>query len=211
MSSDHSASIQAILVVHAACGALALLASAVALATAKGSRPHVLAGRTFAAAMLVGLALAVPAIAARANVLLGLVGAFSAWLVLRGARAFRVQRHGPTAFDRALVWVPRLAGAGLVGSSAPSIANTGSLTGFGAVALGLGLVALWLSSGDAPPTDRAAATRAHLSGMLGATIAATTAFLAVNGAGLGLPEIVLWLGPTAVGTPAIIWWSRGVR
>ncbi len=39
--------------------------SGVALATAKGSRPHVLAGRTFAAAMLVGLALAVPAIAAR--------------------------------------------------------------------------------------------------------------------------------------------------
>ena len=49
----------------------------------------------------------------------------------------------------------------------------------------------------------------HLSAMLGACIAATTAFLVVNAQAAGLPRtsMIVWLAPTIVGTPAIAIWT----
>lgn len=48
----------------------------------------------------------------------------------------------------------------------------------------------------------------HLSMMLGGTIAVVTAVLVVN---ISVqPAWILWLLPTAIGTPAIIWWNRRV-
>jgi hypothetical protein len=48
----------------------------------------------------------------------------------------------------------------------------------------------------------------HLSAMLGATIATLTAFSVTN---LHVqPQIILWLGPTILLTPVIIWWKQKV-
>jgi hypothetical protein len=49
----------------------------------------------------------------------------------------------------------------------------------------------------------------HLSAMLGACIAATTAFLVVNAQVAGLPRtsMIVWLAPTLIGTPAIAVWT----
>ena len=75
----------------------------------------------------------------------------------------------------------------------------------------LGLVAgiqglyYWLRK----PTDRMHWWFRHMSAMLGACIAATTAFLVVNApaAGLSRTSIIVWLAPTIVGTPAIAIWT----
>jgi uncharacterized membrane protein len=49
---------------------------------------------------------------------------------------------------------------------------------------------------------------AHMGNMLGACIAATTAFAIAAGRRIGLPgdSLVIWLGPTAIGLPAIAIW-----
>ena len=49
---------------------------------------------------------------------------------------------------------------------------------------------------------------AHLSRMLGGTIAAVTAFLLIQ---LDTNSIIVWLAPTAVLTPLIVLWSAKVR
>jgi hypothetical protein len=48
-----------------------------------------------------------------------------------------------------------------------------------------------------------------MSAMLGACIAATTAFLVVNAPAAGLPRtsMIVWLAPTLVGTPATAIWT----
>ena len=48
----------------------------------------------------------------------------------------------------------------------------------------------------------------HLSAMLGATIAASTAFLVTNFS--VQPAIILWLLPTVVLVPVILWWKARV-
>jgi len=48
----------------------------------------------------------------------------------------------------------------------------------------------------------------HLSAMLGATIAALTAFLVTNF--VVQPAIILWLAPTVVLVPVIVWWKQRV-
>jgi hypothetical protein len=50
----------------------------------------------------------------------------------------------------------------------------------------------------------------HMAAMLGACIAATTAFLVVNAGRLGLEtfSLAVWLSPTVVGVPTIVLWSR---
>jgi hypothetical protein len=53
----------------------------------------------------------------------------------------------------------------------------------------------------------------HMSSMLGACIAATTAFLVVNAQRWGLEtfSIVVWLAPTFIGVPAIAIWTAYYR
>jgi hypothetical protein len=53
----------------------------------------------------------------------------------------------------------------------------------------------------------------HMSSMLGACIAATTAFSVVNANNLGLQtfSLIVWLAPSVVGVPAIAIWTRYYR
>jgi uncharacterized membrane protein HdeD (DUF308 family) len=45
---------------------------------------------------------------------------------------------------------------------------------------------------------------AHIGGMMGSYLGAITAFIVNNGTRIPLPEVLLWLGPTAFLTPLII-------
>ncbi|HEY3917170.1 MAG TPA: hypothetical protein VGL83_05230 [Stellaceae bacterium] len=49
----------------------------------------------------------------------------------------------------------------------------------------------------------------HLGRMVGAMIAATTAFAVVNLT--QLPQLVPWLGPTAIGVVLIVYWNIRVH
>ena len=62
----------------------------------------------------------------------------------------------------------------------------------------------WRDWAREPVTGKARIAR-HLGRMLGGTIATITAAGVVN---LGfLPDLVVWLGPTAIITPFIFWWT----
>lgn len=198
----------ALILVHAGVGGVSLLAGLIALVSAKGGVLHRRSGRVFAVGMLLALVLSVPAIVERGNLLLGLVGPFTAWMVVRGGRVFAVQKRGEAAVDRALGVVPWIVGAGLSGVGVWVSVRQGTPLGFGGVAVGLGCAALVLARAPRLPADRSAAVRAHISAMVGAMIAAVTALVSVNLSESGLPTLVLWLGPTALGVPVILFFSR---
>jgi hypothetical protein len=54
---------------------------------------------------------------------------------------------------------------------------------------------------------------AHMGNMLGACIAATTAFAIAGGRRIGIPgdSLLTWLGPTTIGVPMIFLWIRYYR
>jgi hypothetical protein len=53
----------------------------------------------------------------------------------------------------------------------------------------------------------------HMSSMLGACVAATTAFAVVNASNLGLQtfSLIVWLAPSVIGVPTIAIWTRYYR
>lgn len=198
------------IVLHAIAGSLVLLAAVVALFSAKGGRIHRRAGRVFAVSMLVAVALAAVAIVAKANVLLATLGPFSAWMAAAGWRAG--QNRPAASVDRAL----SIAGlVSVVGMLALGIWGLIHQAGLWPVPLVLGCFGALLVRSEwrrvRGPADRKARIRAHIGLMLGATIAATTAFAAVNLPQLGVPPLLIWLGPTAVGVPLMRLYSRAYR
>ena len=74
------------------------------------------------------------------------------------------------------------------------------------IANGISQLRYWLR----PPTHRMHWWFEHMGAMLGACIAATTAFLVVNAGRLGLEtfSLAVWLSPTVVGVPTIVLWTR---
>ena len=110
-----------------------------------------------------------------------------------------------------LAGVVALAGLGMLGWGAQGImAGSGAqpviLVAFGSIGLTMAL-ADWRDWARGPVAGKARIAR-HLGRMLGGTIATITAAGVVN---LGfLPDLVVWLGPTALITPVIFWWTARV-
>ncbi len=195
---------------HAVAGAVVLVAAGGALFTRKGSPNHRRAGRVFAVGMVLAVALASVAIVARANVLLATLGPFSAWMAAAGWRAGQSRPAGKV--DRVLLVGGVLSVASmLVLGTWSMMTQTGMwpvplvLSGFGAL-----LVRSEWRRGQRA-SDRKERIRAHIGLMLGATIAATTAFAAVNLSASGLPPLLIWLGPTFVGVILMRVYSRPYR
>ncbi len=145
----------------------------------------------------------------RAGLFLFFVSILTAASVSSGVRVLRTKnRVGPHLhwWDiglAALLTVSSVAAAiyGLVGGAPLFVAFSliGLLTGGGQLAY-------WLRSPRAPMHW----WFEHMSSMLGACIAATTAFLVVNAQRWGLDtfSILVWLAPTIAGVPAIAIWTR---
>lgn len=104
-----------------------------------------------------------------------------------------------------------LAGLGMLGWGAQGVlagsrAEPVILLAFGSIGLTMTL-ADWRdwARGSVTGKDRIAR---HLGRMLGGTIATITAAGVIN---LGfLPDLMVWLGPTALITPVIFWWTARV-
>ena len=204
---------EGLLWVHIIAGMTGLVSALVAVVTrwAGRHRAHVWSGRVFFGGMMVAVATAVPLALLGANVFLLLIALFSGYLAFSGWRAAR-HRSGEPA------WVD-LGAAGLM------LAASVVMLGYGGVKLyeghGLGLPLMVFGAiggavsaghlrrwrrGEIKGRERIAH---HLTMMLGATIAAVTAFVVTNIT--FEPSVVLWLAPTALITPLIVAWSRRVR
>ena len=200
-----------ILSFHIAGGVTALVTAAGALMTSKGDRWHVYSGRAFALGMLVVFLTALPMTFIRPNLFLFLIAVFSFYLVLTGW--LRARNHGgaPVLGD----WVAAIAMAATsiaMFVRAIALIRAGDSMGivlltFGGVGSVFAIGDLYFLRGNRYRGDFRIA--AHLTRMLAGTIAAVTAFTVVN---VRLePAFVVWLAPTLVLTPVIVYWNVRVR
>ena len=112
------------LILHVACGSVALLTAAMAFMTEKGPRFHAKVGRVYGGAMVgVGLT-AVILWALGATVFLLFIAFFSTYLVLSGWRMGRNRKGSVDGQDRALILFGSIGGLGLLAMSV-SILITG--------------------------------------------------------------------------------------
>ena len=132
------------LILHVACGSVALLTAAMAFMTEKGPRFHAKVGRVYGGAMVgVGLT-AVILWLLGATVFLLFIAFFSTYLVLSGWRMGRNRKGSVDGQDRALILFGSIGGLGLLAMSV-SILITGEGPfgdgrGFAAVPLVFGLL-----------------------------------------------------------------------
>ena len=199
----------AVLTLHAAGGAVALVAGPLAMLARKGGSRHRLTGRCYGGAMLLTAASALCLALATRNALLLTIAVFSHFLVFTGWRALHQRRlhergrwvgHGARWFDW-LVAALTLAFSGglLVTGLSPGGDVTELFFGAGGSVLALREM-LHLTGRGVRPGDWLVR---HMVGMSAAYIATVSAFAVVTLA--MLPRPVAFIGPTLIGTPLIAW------
>ncbi len=200
-----------LLAFHIAGGVTALGTAVGALATSKGDRWHIYFGRAFALGMLVVFLTALPMTFLKPNRFLFLIALFSFYFVLTGWLRARNRSGTPVPAD----WIASTAmtiTAIAMGVWGITMLRAGDSMGTVLLTLGGigGAFALrdlyFLRSNRYRGAVRIAD---HLSRMLGGTIAAVTAFTVVNVR--FDPAFVVWLAPTVVLTPLIVYWNVRVR
>lgn len=196
-----------LLYVHILSGATALLTAVIPVLTKKGGINHVRAGRVYALAMTVVFLTALPLAVLGGDVFLLIIAVFSFYLVFAGWRFARNRGAKPLWVDWTSTSIMAATGlamwvySAVIGLSGDSSWIT--LVVFGTIALALSLV-------DAQYHRRwseSAATRIqrHLTNMLAGTIATITAVAVVNVS--FDPAWIIWIAPTALITPLIVWWN----
>ncbi|WP_436903207.1 hypothetical protein [Halovenus halobia] len=192
-----------VLGVHVLAGVLALLAGLGAIATKKGRNRHNTAGKAYVAAMGVVVVTAVPLAVWIESWFLLAIAIFSGYLVVSGYRIIRRRRRRverPTKRDYLLQGSMLSAGAVMLATGGLGTVELGPvLVVFGVIGIVLAVRELWTlrRAGGAPWIDR------HITYMGGGYIATVTATVTVNLT--MLPPLARWLGPTAVGTPLIVY------
>jgi uncharacterized membrane protein len=212
-----------ILALHVAAGTTALVSMWIPMFAKKGARLHRKAGQVFVGAMTTVSITALVLAGARflfdarpearqAGLFLLFVGILTGAAVSSGVRVLRAKnRVGP----RLHWWDVGIAGllvAASIGMAAYGLAvGTTLFVAFSGIGLltGGGQLAYWLRAPRSPMHW----WFEHMSSMLGACIAATTAFLVVNASrwGLGTFSLAVWLAPTVIGVPAIAIWTGYYR
>src|SRR5688500_17724696 len=208
-----------ILALHVVAGTMALVSMWIPMIAKKGARLHRNTGKVFVGGMAtVAVTAAVLAFARfildptpqgrRAGLFLLFVSVLTAASVSSGVRVLRAKnRVGPHLhwWDLGIAGLLTVAS---LGAAAYGLAMGATLfVAFAVIGLltGGGQLAYWLRAPRSPMHW----WFEHMSSMLGACIAATTAFLVVNADrwGFGTFSIAVWLAPTIVGAPAIAIWT----
>jgi hypothetical protein len=212
-----------LLAIHVAGGATALLSMFIPLVSPKGGLTHRRAGWVFVTGMTV---VAVTAFLLSGTRFLtdpsqaGRVGAaFLFYIALltgagvsAGIRVLRAKRRTTRHRQPWDISMATLLTAGGILLAAYGLAiGQALLIAFAIIGLinGGGQLAYWLR----PPAEPMHWWYEHMNQMLGACVAASTAFVVNNAARLALPNtsLLVWLGPAAVGVPAGIIWTRYYR
>ena len=212
-----------ILYLHIAGGAAALLSMFIPLLTKKGGQTHRRAGWVFVAGMTMVSITALLLAGTRwvsdptprgreAGAFLFFVSILTATSVSAGVRVLRAKTRTVAHRHPWDLGLPALRAVASLTAAAYGLGTGNQLfTAFSVIGLlgGGGNLAYWLT----PPSHPMHWWFEHMSNMLGACIAATTAFLVVNAGNLGLQtfSFVVWLTPTVIGVPTIAIWTRYYR
>ena len=199
-----------LLCIHIACGFISLVCSLGAMISPKGYYRHRRFGTYFFYGMTGVFITAIPMAIMKHLLFLFLIAIFSYYLAFSGRRYARNRLGWPAKIDWvvscAMLFVSAI--MILLGIYHFNLDNYQCI-----VLIVFGVIGGIISTSDLKTYRMQSAVgrlriAKHLSAMLGATIAAITAFSVTN---LSFkPEIVIWLGPTVLLVPVIIWWKSKV-
>jgi hypothetical protein len=196
------------LVLHIAGGTIALISGLVAMLTAKGSKPHRLAGKIYFGGMTaVFVGAVIVAIGHHKDFLL-MVGFFSYYLTVRGYRVLFLKKlnqgQKPVLVDWVIISVSAIFILALFGWGIWALTLRSGMGMTGIVFGAIGSVFLFkdVRSFVSPPKEKMHWWFTHIGSMAGSYISAVTAFVVVN---IQLPQYnwVLWVLPTVIGSVLI--------
>ena len=199
---------QYLLFIHIIAGTVSLLAAALAVASGKEKKEHILAGRTYFWGMFLIFITAIPMSIISSNLFLFPVAIFSFYLAYAGMRFGRNRTGIASTFDWAAVGLMILSGIAMWCLATLYFINNNTqyitLTVFGFIAISLGY-ADFRSYRNKSAIGKKRIAR-HLTNMLAGTIAVITAVLVTN---VNIePVFIFWILPTILITPLIFWWHR---
>ena len=194
---------QYLLFIHIIAGTVSLLAAALAVASGKEKKEHILAGRTYFWGMFLIFITAIPMSIVSSNLFLFLVAIFSFYLAYAGMRFARNRTGIASTFDWAAVGLMILSGIAMWCLATLYFINNNTqfitLTVFGFIAISLGY-ADFRSYRNKSAIGKKRIAR-HLTNMLAGTIAVITAVLVTN---VNIePVFIFWILPTILITPLI--------
>jgi amino acid transporter len=196
---------------HVVAGNIALLAAAGAVVASKGGRAHAWVGRAFTVGMTVIFLTAIPMTVMKPNLFLFLIALFNAYLTSTGWLRATNRKGVPTRSEWTLAIAMVLTAVVMGGRGIVMLAAGDSMGTVLVVFAGIGGVLgvrdlAGLRAHRFRGKERIAS---HLTRMLGGTIGAITAFIVTNVR--FEPAFVLWLLPSVVLTPLIVYWNVRVR
>ncbi|MGB1868722.1 MAG: hypothetical protein ACPHLL_05505 [Porticoccaceae bacterium] len=199
-----------LLPMHIGAGIFALVASLLAVLSTKGKKLHIQSGRIYFWGMLGIFVTAIPMALISGNQFLFITAVFSFYLAFAGIRFARNRSGIPATIDWIAVSLMLLSGAGMWLLAVLHLMDNNPdfivPVVFGTLALALGYRDYRSHKNETAKGPQRIAS--HLSNMLGGTIAVITAVLVVN---INMqPGWLLWILPTLVITPLIIWWNTRV-
>jgi hypothetical protein len=204
---------QFLLVVHIAGGVLSLSAPLGALAAAKGTHWHVLAGRVFVLGMLVIFVTTLPMTMLKPNAFLFGVAFVSFYLALTGWSRARHRAAAPVLTDWLSAWFMVL-GALIISLWAFPLARAGDSKGGGLLAfaaVGATLAVIDLSAFRAHRYQGQVRIVAHLSRMLAGYGAALAAFTVTALKVRTSPAFLAFLLPALIIAPVSWYWRARIR
>jgi uncharacterized membrane protein len=204
------------LVIHIIAGTIGLLSGTINIIRKKGDKKHKLVGKFFLYGMLtVGLSAFVLSLMHK-NYFLFIVGVFTFYMAATGDRYLSLKELRTTQKPKLIDWLLTvfmlLFGLAFIGFGIYHLSNSEN---FGIVFIVFGFIGLRMVGRDIKNYKGKTEIInywliAHLQRMIGAYIAAITAFLVVNGKYLDglVPNYVIWLLPTVILVPLIIKWTK---
>lgn len=198
--------------IHIASGTIALLSAPIAIILRRKTPKHRIAGRIYFYSMLAVAITAVVISLYKDLPFLLMVGIFSFYAIWDARRALALKLlhkdQQPKWYDWAVGIFTFCFNIGLLAFGILNIQN-GNGIGWVATAFGIiGIASVFQSLRKfiKRPTDPKHWLYTHVSGMMAGYIATVTAFMAVNVH--FLPNLIVWLGPSVIGT-ALIFWFMG--
>jgi uncharacterized membrane protein len=198
-----------LLFIHITCGSIALLSGPVAMLRQDGKSLHRISGKIFFYTMTIVFLTAVYLSITDQLIFLLLIAVFSYYNIVSAYRALYLKRlgHGqkPALMDWMILCITLVFHSGLLAWGVERLMSSQS---FGIVALVFAMIGLLTNLREYRTFTKGYREKngwlySHITGMIGGYIASLTAFL-VNTVSFQ-PAFILWIAPTLVFTPFIIY------
>ena len=200
-----------ILVIHIIAGSVGLFTGTINIIRKKGDKPHRLVGKFFFYSMIINAVAGFVMSILHNNLFLLIIAVFSFYMTTTGQRFLFLKRLAYGQKAKKIDWMLSLT---MILFALFFIAYGFYLLtndiNFGIILLVFGIISILMARKDINTYRGTIKVKnywllIHIQRMIGAYIAALTAFLVVNNN--YLPPLVAWLLPTVILTPLIFYWS----